>query len=310
MLDRALLRPGRFDRQVLVDAPDMNGRLAILKVHARGKRLADDVDLEKIARATPGFSGADLANTLNEAALLAARGGQSSIAHKDLEEAMEKVVAGPERKSRRMNEEEKRRVAYHEVGHALVSVHVGHKNPVHKISIIPRGTAALGYTLTLPQEDIFLHTREELLSEIKTKLGGRAAEEVVYGEAGTGASRDLEQATHLAEQMVCNYGMSEAVGLAHIGHLPPLFLRGIDAEANQRDCSPETSREVDLEVKKILQTSYAEAKRILSDKRDQLERVAQELLERESLDADTFYHLIGARRPSMDGSAARAPVAG
>ncbi len=215
VLDKALLRPGRFDRQVVIDAPDMVGREAILKVHCRGKPLADGVDLRKIAQGTPGFSGADLANAVNEAALLAARRMSRAITQKDLEEAIEKVVAGPERKSRRLDEQGKRRVAYHEVGHALVAAYSKHADPVHKISIVPRGRAALGYTLQLPTDDQFLLTRAELLDRMKGLLGGRASEEVVFSEVSTGAENDLEHATTLARRMVCLYGMGESVGLVH-----------------------------------------------------------------------------------------------
>ena len=214
VLDRALLRPGRFDRQVVVDAPDIDGREAILRVHVRGKPLAKDVNLRRIAQATPGFSGADLANAINEAALLAARRHAAEISQKDLEDAVEKVVAGPERKSRRLREEEKRRVAYHETGHALVAAYSPGADPVHKISVIPRGRAALGYTLQLPADDQFLMTRSQLLDRIRGMLGGRAAEEVIFNEVTTGAENDLEHATALARQMVCIFGMSEAVGLA------------------------------------------------------------------------------------------------
>src|SRR6185437_5174746 len=202
VLDHALLRPGRFDRQVVVDAPDVDGREAILRVHIRGKPLAKEVNLRHIAQTTPGFSGADLANAINEAALLAVRHHRNEITQADLEEAVEKVVAGPERKSRRLKEEEKRRVAYHEVGHALVAAHSEHADPVHKISIIPRGRAALGYTLQLPAGDQFLLTRSELLDRIRGMLGGRAAEETVFQEVSTGAENDLERATAIARQMV------------------------------------------------------------------------------------------------------------
>ncbi len=203
VLDRALLRPGRFDRQIVVDAPDLEGRDAILKLHSRGKPLAPDVDLHKIAQETPGFSGADLANLINEAALLTARHNGTTIGQKDLEDAAEKVVAGPERKSRRMTPDDKRRVAYHETGHALVAAHSKHADVVHKISIIPRGRAALGYTLQLPETDQYLMSYAELIDKIKGTLGGRAAEEIVFNEVTTGAENDLEHATTVARQMVC-----------------------------------------------------------------------------------------------------------
>ncbi|PWU15071.1 MAG: cell division protein FtsH [Verrucomicrobia bacterium] len=293
VLDRALLRPGRFDRQVVVDAPDIDGREAILKVHARGKPLGADVDLKRIAQATPGFSGADLANALNEAALLAARRHAHKISQKDLEEAVEKVVAGPERKSRRLNEQEKRRVAYHEVGHALVAAYSKYADPVHKISIIPRGRAALGYTLQLPADDHFLMTRSQLLDRIRGMLGGRAAEQIVLNEITTGAENDLEQATALARQMVCLFGMSETVGLVRCAQRQNgLFWHGGDGTF-QRDCSEKTAEEIDAEVKEILDRSYGEAKGILEQHRDQLDLVTAELLKTESLDAKTFNRLIG-----------------
>jgi cell division protease FtsH len=297
VLDRALLRPGRFDRQVIIDAPDLNGREAILKIHTRGKPLAADADLRKVAQGTPGFSGADLANAMNEAALLAARRGVKEIHQPDLESAVEKVVAGPERKSRRLNEEDKRRVAYHEVGHALIAAHTQHADPVHKISIIPRGRAALGYTLQLPTEDQFLVTQSELVDRIRGLLGGRAAEEIVFGEVTTGAENDLDRATALARQMVCVYGMSQTVGLTRCGQpANGMFLPGSDGYF-QRDCSEQTAREIDEEVKALLDRSYAEAKEILTAHRDQLDLVAAELLKHETMDGTTFRGLIGPAAP-------------
>ncbi len=293
VLDRALLRPGRFDRQVVVDSPDAKGREAILKVHSRDKPLAPDVDLKQIAQGTPGFSGADLANALNEAALLAARRSVRQIAQLDLQEAIEKVVAGPERKSRRLSDEARKRVAYHEVGHALVAAYSPHADPVHKISIVPRGRAALGYTLQLPVDEQFILTRSALLDRIRGLLGGRAAEDVVYGEVSTGAENDLDHATALVRRMVCMYGMGESAGLMHVGQRSgPIFLETIDSSL-QRDCSDDTAREVDTEVRKILDDAYADAKRILTDHREQLEGVAAELLSVETLDAAAFAKLIG-----------------
>ncbi len=293
VLDRAILRPGRFDRQVVVDAPDIDGREAILKVHSRDKPLAPDVNLRRIAQGTPGFSGADLANALNEAALLAARRGSKLIEQIDVEEAIEKVVAGPERKSRRLNEEQKRRVAYHEVGHALVAAYSKDADPVHKISVVPRGRAALGYTLQLPTDDQFLLSRAELLDRIRGALGGRAAEEIIFNEVTTGAENDLERATALARQMICLYGMSESVGLVHCAQRQNPFLLGSPDGAFQRDCSEETAREIDREVKNILDRCYSEAREILNLHRDQLESVTAELVKRETLDAETFHRLIG-----------------
>jgi cell division protease FtsH len=298
VLDRALLRPGRFDRQVIVDSPDLEGRVAILQVHSKNKHLAPDVDLRRIAAATVGFSGADLSNVLNEAALLTARRKSVEITEKDLEDAIEKVIAGPERKSRRLNESDKRRVAYHEVGHALVAAHSLHADPVHKISIVPRGRAALGYTLQLPTEDQFLLTRTELVDRIRGLLGGRAAEEVVFSEVSTGAQNDLERATALARQMVAMYGMSERIGLASCAQRQPSFLNSTESQI-QRDCSEETAREIDEEVKTLLDQAYIEAKKVLSDHRDELEVLATELIKHEAIDGQTFYKLLGRDQPAI-----------
>ena len=311
VLDRALLRPGRFDRQVVVDAPDIDGREAILKVHARDKRLGRDANLRNIAKGTPGFSGADLANALNEAALLAARRNAKEISQLDLEEAVEKVVAGPERKSRRLNENEKRRVAYHEVGHALVAAHSKHADPVHKISVIPRGRAALGYTLQLPETEQFLASKAELLDRIRGLLGGRAAEDLVYNEVTTGAENDLERATAMARQMVCMFGMSDQIGLAHVAQRQgPAFLPGMEMNM-QRDCSEATAQIIDTEVKRILDRAYVEAKEVLTVHREQLDLVTNELLKRETLDGTAFNQLIGRKDehdvPSPVPGAALAP---
>jgi cell division protease FtsH len=301
VLDRALLRPGRFDRQVVIDVPDLSGREAILNVHCRGKPLAEDTDLRRIAQGTPGFSGADLANAINEAALLAARRKSPRITQKDLEEAVEKVVAGPERKSRRLDEQGKRRVAYHEVGHAMVAAFSEHANPVVKISIVPRGRAALGYTLQLPTDDQFLLTQAELVDRVKGLLGGRASEELVFNEVSTGAENDLEQATTLARRMVCLYGMGKSVGLVHCAQRPSMFLPSGNGTA-QTDCSPQTARQIDSEVKKILDAAYLDAKSILTCHRSQLDLVAQELIKQETLDAATFRHLLSASQDPSDGT--------
>jgi cell division protease FtsH len=283
VLDPALLRPGRFDRQVVLDAPDVVGREAILRVHARGKRLGPDVDLGAVARSTPGFSGADLANALNEAALLAGRLGRDRIGQREIEEAVEKVVAGPERKSRRLDDTEKQRVAYHEVGHALVAIHSTYADPVHKISIVPRGRAALGYTLQLPTGEHHLLTTSALRDRLRGLLGGRAAEDVVFGDVSTGAENDLEMATALARRLVCQFGMGKAVGLMHVAHEPAWGSIGADGIL-QRDCSEETAHAVDEEVRALLDEAYADARQVLVQHRDQLERVAKALLERETLD--------------------------
>jgi cell division protease FtsH len=296
VLDPALLRPGRFDRQVVIDSPDAVGREAILRVHTRGKPLATDVDLCVAARSTPGFSGADLANAVNEAALLAARTGERSITQECLEEAIEKVVAGPERRSRRLGELEKRRVAYHEVGHAIVAAHCKHADPVHKISIVPRGRAALGYTLQLPTGDRNLMSRSELFDRLTGLLGGRAAEEVIFAEVSTGAENDLEQATAVARQAVCQYGMGESAGLMHCAHRGGGILGEVGG-AVQRDCSEETAHAIDLEVKSILEQAYADGKAILTQHRDQLERVAAALMERETIDQSEFQRLLAGVPP-------------
>ena len=297
VLDRALLRPGRFDRQVLVDVPDLEGRFAVLQLHARGKPLEADAGLRKIAAQTPGFSGADLANVINEAALLAARRNAKEITESDLENAVEKVVAGPERRSRRLGEEEKRRVAYHETGHAIVARYSKHADPVHKISIIPHGRAALGYTMQLPTADRYLLSRTALIDKIKGMLGGRAAEEIAFQEISTGAENDLEHATALAQQMVTIYGMSEVIGLVHCARRenPMLGAMGAMDGALQRDCSEETARQIDEEVKKILDDAYVAAKAILQQHRDDLDHVAGELLLKETLDAASFEQLIGKK---------------
>ncbi|HYE20571.1 MAG TPA: ATP-dependent zinc metalloprotease FtsH [Tepidisphaeraceae bacterium] len=309
ILDRALVRPGRFDRQIVVDLPDLDGREAILRVHARGKPLADDADLRRVAAATAGFAGADLANAVNEAALLAARRGSTRIEQRDLDEAVEKVVAGPERRSRRLDEEKKRRVAYHEVGHALAAACCPHADPLHKVSIVPRGRFALGYTLQLPTSDQFLLTQEELRDRIKGLLGGRAAEEVAFGNVSTGAENDLERATGLARQMVCLFGMSGTVGLLHCGRRPGTFLPGDTEGAAPRDVSEEVAREVDAEVKQILHDCYGEVKRLLQVHRDALDRAAGELLRRETLDAATVHRLIGVGRDRAASARSPSPSA-
>ena len=292
VLDRALLRPGRFDRQVIIDSPDLDGREAILRVHSRGKPISVDVRLRDIARATPGFSGADLANTLNEAALLAARRGAHAIGQIDLDDALEKMIAGPERKSRRLSEDDKKRVAYHESGHALVAAHSRNADTVRKISIVPRGRAALGFTMQLPTEQQFLMTQEGILDRIRGLLGGRCAEELVFGEVTTGAENDLERATVLARQMVCVFGMNKVAGLARTVHRDPSPYATEPDGTFVRDCSEATAQLIDREVRRILDTCYGEAMDVLAVHRGQLELVAGELIKRETLDGDEFYALI------------------
>jgi cell division protease FtsH len=256
------------------------------------------VDLRRIAAATAGFSAADLSNVLNEAALLTARRQDVQITQADLEEAIEKVIAGPERKSRRLSDEDKRRVAYHEVGHALIAAHTLHADPVHKISIVPRGRAALGYTLQLPTEDQFLLTRSELVDRIRGLLGGRAAEEIVFAEVSTGAQNDLERATALGRQMSAMYGMSERIGLASCAQRQPTFLNSSETQI-QRDCSEQTAREIDEEVRDLLALSYDEAKEVLLTHRDEMDRLAAELIKHEAMDGQTFYKLIGQEQPAI-----------
>jgi len=306
VLDPALLRPGRFDRQVVLDAPDVVGREAILRVHARGKRLAPDADLGAVARATPGFSGADLANALNEAALLAARRGVGRIGAAELDEAVEKVLAGPERKSRRLEDAEKRRVAYHEVGHALVALYSEHADPVHKISIVPRGRAALGYTLQLPTGDRHLMTEAALRDRLRGLLGGRAAEELVFGDVSTGAENDLEAATSLARRMVCQFGMGKSVGLMHVAReAVPATLLPEPVGGLQRDCSEATAHAVDEEVRGLLDETYAAARGLLVEHRAELERAAAALLERETLDGAALRALLAG----ATGSSSPPPTA-
>ncbi|MFN7469949.1 MAG: ATP-dependent zinc metalloprotease FtsH, partial [Pseudanabaena sp.] len=267
-LDQALLRPGRFDRQVLVDRPDKSGRLAILKIHAAKVTLDKSVDLETIATRTSGFAGADLANLVNEAALLAARAGRETVLLEDFAEAVERVVAGLEKKSRVLNENEKRIVAYHEVGHALVGALNSSSGKVEKISIVPRGMAALGYTLQLPTEDRFLLSKEEIEAQIATLLGGRSAEEIIFGSITTGASNDLQRATDLADKMVTSYGMSEVLGPLAYQKQQNQFLGGMEMA---RNVSPATSEAIDKEIKTIVENAHAKALAILNANRDLLE---------------------------------------
>ncbi len=301
VLDPALLRPGRFDRQVVLDAPDVKGREEILKVHARGKPLAKDVNLREIALRTPGFSGADLANVMNEAALLAAREGAEEITQAHLTEAVEKVVAGPERKSRRLGEKERKRVAVHEAGHALVSYFCPNAPPVAKISIVPRGKAALGYTLQLPQEEQYLMTKSELLDKICVSLGGRAAEKLILGEISSGAQNDLEVATEMARSMVCRFGMSDKIGPMVLSRETSPFLRSpLDFQQPIAQLSPELAAQVDEEVKKLLTEQAKRADQIISEHTDALDRVVKYLLEKEVISADEFKSLVEGKEIRQD----------
>ncbi|MGB3311902.1 MAG: ATP-dependent zinc metalloprotease FtsH [Nodosilinea sp.] len=283
-LDPALLRPGRFDRQVLVDRPDLKGREAILKIHAKDVKLADTVDLRQTATRTPGFAGADLANLVNEAALLAARRNSTVVEQEDFSEAIERVVAGLEKKSRVLNDKEKKIVAYHEVGHALVGAMMPGTDEVEKISIVPRGMAALGYTLQLPTEDRFLRDEAELKGQIATLLGGRSAEEIIFGSITTGASNDLQRATDLAEQMVTTYGMSQVLGpLAYDRAQRNTYLDGGMPNA-RRPMSEDTAKAIDAEVKSLVEAGHQRALDILKQNRDLLETLAQQLLETEVIE--------------------------
>jgi cell division protease FtsH len=297
ILDPALLRPGRFDRQVLVDRPDIRGREAILRVHAKTVTLAPAVDLKVLAGRTAGFVGADLANLINEAALLAARKSKAHVEMADLEEAVDRVVAGLEKKARVMTPRERERVAYHEAGHALVAESVPTADPVHKISIIPRGIAALGYTLQLPTEDRYLLTRSELLDRLAVLLGGRVAEEVTFGEVSTGAQNDLQRAADIARRMVKEYGMSERLGaLAFESERHALFLPGGDGLSGGKPYSEDTAREIDQEVKRIIDETANRVTTILSQGNGHLKAIAERLLAKEVLEGDELRQLLASRK--------------
>jgi cell division protease FtsH len=293
ILDPALLRPGRFDRQVVVDRPDRKGRKKILEVHTRGKPLAKQIDLDALAGQTPGFTGADLANLINEAALLTARQGRREISMQELEEGIMRVIAGPEKKTRVMSEKERTITAYHELGHAIVGHLLPNCDPVHKISIISRGQA-LGYTISLPTEDKFLTSRAELTDTMAMTLGGRAAEEIVFGEITTGASNDLEKVTETAKQMVMRFGMSERLGPRVFGHDrgQPFLGREFSAEP---DYSDEIAREIDDEIRRIVEAAHQTAKDLLNERREELDRISKILLERETIDADQFVALLDGK---------------
>ncbi len=295
VLDVALLRPGRFDRQITVDRPDLLGREAILKVHIKNVKLASEVDLSVIAKRTPGFSGADLANVVNEAALLAARRDKEAVEMAEFEDAIDRVIAGPERKSRVMSEEEKKTVAYHESGHALVAAFLPHADPVHKVSIIPRGTAALGYTLQLPTEDRYLTTESEILDTLCVLLGGRAAEAMVFGEISTGAHNDLEKVTRLARDYVCRFGMSAKLGPQTFGRQSGNIFLGHDL-VQEKEYSEKTAILIDEEVSRIIRECYDKAHKLLVDNRDKLELLARRLEERELLDGEEVVELLGVKK--------------
>jgi cell division protease FtsH len=302
VLDPALLRPGRFDRRVVVPRPDLRGRLEILRVHTRRVSLAGDMDLEVIARGTPGFVGADLRNLVNEAALLAARRDAEEVSMVDFEEAKDKVLLGTARRSLIMTDEDKRQTAYHEAGHALVAMLSAGCDPVHKVTIIPRGMA-LGVTMTMPEEDRYSMTREQILAVIKHAMGGRAAEELVFGHFSTGAANDLRQATEHARRMVCQYGMSDAIGPISLGDDGADVFLGRDFMA-RKEYSERKSEEIDEEVTRILRENYEAARQLLAENRAVLDRVSDALLERETLDGAELQQLIeGNPLPALVKSA-------
>jgi len=293
ILDPALLRPGRFDRQIVVDRPDRKGRVKILEVHTRGKPLAREIDIDALAGQTPGFTGADLSNLVNEAALLSARNGKREITQVELEEGIMRVIAGPEKKTRVMSEKERLITAYHEMGHALVGHYLKHSDPVHKISVISRGQA-LGYTISLPTEDKFLTTRAELTDSLAMTLGGRAAEEIVFSEITTGASNDLEKVTATAKQMVMRFGMSEKLGPRVFGHDhgQPFLGREFSSEP---DYSDEIAREIDDEIRRVIEGAHQEAKDILAQHRASLDTISEILVKRETIEKEEFEALLAGR---------------
>ncbi|MEX2252710.1 MAG: AAA family ATPase, partial [Thermoleophilaceae bacterium] len=301
ILDPALLRPGRFDRQIVVDRPDRKGRAKILAVHTRGKPLAKEIDLDNLAAQTPGFTGADLQNLVNEAALLAARTGKREIGHDQLEEGIMRVIAGPEKKTRVMSEKERKITAYHEMGHAFVAHFLEHTDPVHKISVIARGQA-LGYTISLPTEDKFLTTRAELKDTMAMTLGGRAAEELVFSEVTSGASNDLEKVTATAKQMVMRFGMSDKLGPRVFGHDQTMPFLGREF-SSEPDYSDDVAREIDAEIRLIVEDAHQSARSILERRRDQLEHVSEILLKRETIEREEFIKLLdGASEEDVFGS--------
>jgi cell division protease FtsH len=290
ILDPALLRPGRFDRQIVVDRPDRVGRRKILEVHAKGKPIAPEIDLDTLAAGTPGFTGADLANLVNEAALLAARRGKKTIEQEELEEGIMRVIAGPEKKTRLLSEEERKITAYHELGHAIVGHYLEHTDDVHKISVISRGQA-LGYTISLPREDRYLTTKTALMEQLAMTLGGRAAEELVFHEVTTGAANDLEKVTSIAKQMIMRFGMSEKLGPRVLGrnHDMPFLGREMGAEP---DYSEEIAREIDDEIRRVIEESHDLAVKVLKEHMAELHRISGILIERETIDKDQFERLL------------------
>jgi len=303
ILDKALLRAGRFDRQVLLDRPDVRGREAILNVHGRKVRLGPDVDLKVVAQRTPGMVGADLANVVNEAALASVRRGKDVVAKEDFEEAIDRIQLGLKKEGRVMTDEEKRRVAFHEAGHALVALSMTHADPVHRVTIIPRSIGALGATLQLPTEERYLMTREELRDRLCVLLAGRTAEEVACKDVSTGAEDDIERASEIARRMVSRFGMSEELGPVAFGHSSSQFL--LAPELEQRDFSEETARAIDREVKTLLQREHTRARDVLVRRRTALDAVARELQEHETLEREQLESIVSG---AEDGAGARRDV--
>ena len=305
ILDPALLRPGRFDRKVTMDNPDVAGRQEILKVHAKGKPLAPDADLKALAKITSGFSGADLENLINESAILTARRNKKTIGMSELQESMERVVMGPERKTRVISEKEKRSIAYHEAGHAILHHVLAHADPVHKVTIVPRGRAG-GFVMSLPEDDVMLHSREEFEDRIAAAMGGRAAEEIIFDQLTTGASMDLQQATSLARSMVTRFGMSELLGPRTFGSGQTSVFLGREL-GEQRDYSEEAAEQIDQEVKRIVETGYERAIALLRENRSKLDELAGILIERETLDRAGFEEIMnGSSAPNNIGDTAPA----
>src|SRR5216683_2240119 len=307
VLDPALLRPGRFDRQVVLPAPDINGRKAILEVHAKGKPFDKTVDLNVIGKVTPGFSGADLANLINEGAILAARRNKKTIGMSELEEAIDRVIAGPERKSRVMSDREKELTAYHESGHAIAMRYLEHHDPVHKVTIIARGMMG-GYTRPLPPEDRYYMTRSQFKAMLASALGGHAAEQVVFGEISTGAENDIEKATNIARKMVKEYGMSERLGTVALGHKEELVFLGREI-GEQKNYSEQTAEAIDEEIRRLIDEGYQKAVEIITDHRDVLDRIAAALIQYETLDGENLERVFRGEPPVEGGTPAEAPQA-
>jgi cell division protease FtsH len=299
ILDKALLRPGRFDKKVVLDMPDVKGREQILKIHMKGKPISPNVDVEVLARRTPGFSGADLENLINEAALLSARKGKKIIEMDEMEEAIDRVIAGPARKTRVISEKTRKIIAYHELGHAIVGALLPNADPVHKVTIIPRGHQALGFTLQLPLEDRYLMTKEEILDRITGILGGRAAEELVFNQITSGAANDLQKATEYARIMILKFGMSERLGPIAWGAEEEEVFLGKEL-AKMKNYSEETANEIDNEIKRIIIESYEKAKNILSENIDKLHEIANVLLEKETLSGEELSELLGTGEVKED----------